>query len=136
MSDPLSSTYVPSRRLSDSDTTTTIPLSKPTMLERLRRSSSLSATDAQYHALPQSPDVAQDINIPSAIEEGGMAAEETDDSILDDEHIPPNAPVDSRIQWIHYMLGSAILLPWNGVSQLPRGFSCAAPALTKALTQS
>jgi hypothetical protein len=119
MSDTLSSTHARSRRLSDSDTTTTtIPLSKPTMLGRLRRSSSLSATDTQYHALPQSPDIAQDINIPSAIEEGGMTAEEIDDPILDDEHVPPNAPVDSRIQWIHFILGSAVLLPWNGASQI------------------
>jgi hypothetical protein len=62
-----------------------------------------------------------------------MAAEEIDDSILDDEHIPPNAPVDSRIEWIHFILGSAVLLPWNGASQTA---SCVWPALTSALPQS
>ena len=88
--------------------------------------------DAQYHALPHSPDISQDLNIPSAIEEGGVDAEEIDDSILD-EHAPPGAPVDSRIQWIHFMLGSAVLLPWNGASATSRGLSCGQLALTKAL---
>ncbi|KAF8485061.1 nucleoside transporter-domain-containing protein [Russula ochroleuca] len=62
--------------------------------------------EAQYRALPQSPDLAHDISIPSAIED-------VDESILDDDLAPSSAPVDSRILWIHFMLGSAVLLPWN-----------------------
>jgi len=82
--------------------------------------------DAQYHALPQSPDLSQDIRIPSAIEEGGMGEEESDDAILDDL-APSNVPVDSRIQWIHFTLGAAVLLPWNGASWMFRGLSCSQP---------
>ncbi|KAI0303095.1 nucleoside transporter-domain-containing protein [Russula brevipes] len=67
--------------------------------------------DTQYRPLPQSPDVAHDIAIPSAIEEGEFATEEMDDIL--DGHVPSDAPVDNRIQWIHFMLGSAVLLPWN-----------------------
>jgi hypothetical protein len=78
--------------------------------------------DAQYHALPQSPDLSQDISIPSAIEEGGIGEEEGDDAMLDDL-APSNVPVDSRIQWIHFTLGAAVLLPWNGASWSPRGLS-------------
>jgi hypothetical protein len=28
--------------------------------------------------------------------------------------VPSSEPVDGRIQWIHFMLGAAVLLPWNG----------------------
>jgi len=76
--------------------------------------------DAQYRALPQSPDVAQDIGIPSAIEEGEIAVDDIDDSILDG--LPSsNAPVDSRIMWVNFMLGAAVLLPWNGASEVSLG---------------
>jgi solute carrier family 29 (equilibrative nucleoside transporter), member 1/2/3 len=73
--------------------------------------------DASYHALPQSPDILQGIDIPSAIEEAEMTGEEIEDPMVD-EHMPSDSvPVDSRIQWVHFMLGSAVLLPWNGVSR-------------------
>ncbi len=72
----------------------------------------------QYRALPQSPDASQDISIPSAIEEGEIAVDDTiDDSILDG-HLPSNAPVDNRIMWVNFMLGAAVLLPWNGASEV------------------
>lgn len=92
--------------------TDTIPLGKPAMLGR-RHSSSFSSIDAQYRSLPQSPEASQYIGIPSAIEEGEMAIEDIDD----DHHMPSGAPVDSRILWVHSMLGSAGLLPWNGTSE-------------------
>ena len=93
----------------------TIPLGKPTALGR-RRSSSFPSMDAQYRALPQSPDASQSINIPSAIEEGEIVDDDIDDSILDG-HTSSNAPVDSRVMWVNYMLGAAVLLPWNGTSE-------------------
>ncbi|KAH9050107.1 nucleoside transporter-domain-containing protein [Lactarius hengduanensis] len=77
-----------------------------------RRSSSISSIDTPYHALPQTPDLAQEINIPSAIEEAELASEDMEDTI-DDEPTPSDAPADGRIQWIHFMLGAAVLLPWN-----------------------
>ncbi|KAI0254244.1 nucleoside transporter-domain-containing protein [Lactifluus subvellereus] len=89
----------------------TIPLTNSPMPGR-RHSSSFSSMNASYHALPQSPDVAPDIDVPSAIEEAEMVGEAVDDSLAD-ELMPSDAPVDSRIRWIHFMLGSAVLLPWN-----------------------
>lgn len=121
MSDSLSGSLTRSPP-SHPESTATIPLSKPTMLGR-RRSSSFPAMDAQYRALPQSPDVAQDIRIPSAIEEGEVAVDDIDDSILDG-HPSSNAPVDSRIMWVNFMLGAAVLLPWNGASEAPLVLSC------------
>jgi hypothetical protein len=106
MSDSLSGTFASSPQPEPS---ATIPLGKSAMLGR-RHSSSFSSMEAQYRALPQSPDLAHDISIPSAIED-------VDESILDDDLAPSSAPVDSRILWIHFMLGSAVLLPWNGTSE-------------------
>ena len=57
--------------------------------------------------------MAQEINIPSAIAEAELASDDIEDAIGDDP-TPSDAPVDSRIQWIHFMLGAAVLLPWNG----------------------
>ncbi len=45
---------------------------------------------------------------------------------LDDEADPESAHesthllhvVDARIRWIHFILGNAVLLPWNGASDL------------------
>lgn len=92
--------------------TAIIPLGKPTVLGR-RHSSSFSSMDAQYRALPQSPDAAQDLGIPSAIED-------VDESILE-EHVPSSEPVDTRIMWVLFMLGAAFLLPWNGTPETFRG---------------
>jgi solute carrier family 29 (equilibrative nucleoside transporter), member 1/2/3 len=70
-----------------------------------------------YHALPQSPDIPQHVEIPSAVEEAEMAEEDIEDSMID-EHMPSvSVPVDPRIKWVHFMLGSAVLLPWNGASR-------------------
>jgi hypothetical protein len=112
MSDSLSGSFALSPQPEPS--AATIPLGKQAMLGR-RHSSSLSSMDAQYHALPQSPEAAHHIIIPSAIED-------VDESILDDNLAPSSAsaPVDSRILWIHFMLGSAVLLPWNGTSEASR----------------
>ncbi|KAI9513413.1 hypothetical protein F5148DRAFT_1155602 [Russula earlei] len=112
MYDPLSSVPPHSLRPSDSEPTTTIPLTKPGSLGR-PKSSSFSSMNTQYRALPQSPDLSQDIDVPSAIEEGEQQMAEIDDASIPDDVAPSDAPVDNRIQWIHFMLGSAVLLPWN-----------------------
>jgi hypothetical protein len=70
-----------------------------------------------YHALPQSPDLPQDVNIPSAVEEAEMAEEDLEDSMIDEQMPSANVLVDPRIKWVHFMLGSAVLLPWNGASR-------------------
>ncbi|KAH9007128.1 nucleoside transporter-domain-containing protein [Lactarius hatsudake] len=78
-----------------------------------RRSSSISSMDTPYHALPQTPDLAQEIYIPSAIEEAEVASEDMEEDTIDDGPTTSDAPVDGRIHWIHFMLGAAVLLPWN-----------------------
>ncbi|KAJ7162577.1 nucleoside transporter-domain-containing protein [Mycena crocata] len=58
-----------------------------------------SSSDALYHALPQvGPD-------PDVDPEGSQ-----DDSV---SGLTSSVVVDSRIQWIHFILGCAVLLPWN-----------------------
>ncbi|KAI0269290.1 nucleoside transporter-domain-containing protein [Gloeopeniophorella convolvens] len=78
-----------------------------------RHSSSLSSMDAQYHTLPQSPKAAHDVNIPSAIEEADMIVEEAFEDPIEEDPTISEVPVDSKIKWIHFMLGSAVLIPWN-----------------------
>jgi equilibrative nucleoside transporter 1/2/3 len=61
---------------------------------------------AVYHALPP---VAVDDDYDSELE-----------LIFDDsatDHFIVDEVVDSRIWWVYFMLGCAILLPWNGVYQ-------------------
>jgi hypothetical protein len=89
-----------------------VPFTKSVMLGK-RRSSSASSIDVPYHALPQTPDMAQEMHIPSAIAEADLSSEDIED-VIGDETTPSDAPVDNRIQWIHFMLGAAVLLPWNG----------------------
>ena len=117
MSDSLSGSLTRSPHI---ESTATIPLGKPTIGRR--RSSSFPSMDAQYLALPQSPEAAQGIGIPSAIEEGEITVDDIDDSIFDGDP-SYNAPVDNRIMWINYMLGAAVLLPWNGASEVSLGLS-------------
>jgi len=88
-----------------------VPFTKSVMLGK-RRSSSVSSTDVPYHALPQSPDMAQEMHIPSAIVEADLSSEDIED-VIGNEIMPSVVPVDNRIQWIHFMLGAAVLLPWN-----------------------
>ena len=40
--------------------------------------------------------------------------------LLDDVSVPAVQLADSRVKWIFFILGSAVLLPWNGQSK----FSC------------
>ncbi|KAI9448341.1 nucleoside transporter-domain-containing protein [Lactarius indigo] len=78
-----------------------------------RRSSSISSIDTPYHALPQTPDLAQEIHIPSVIAEAELVSDDIEEDTIDDEPTPSGTSVDGRIQWIHFMLGAAVLLPWN-----------------------
>jgi hypothetical protein len=65
--------------------------------------------DAAYVALPQHPDAAYAGHpvVPTAL---GDEAEDDDGELL------PTTPLslDRRIRWIMFMLGAAVLLPWNG----------------------
>lgn len=58
---------------------------------------------AAYHALPTAPHESHDDNPDSeiAVDHSG-----TDNSVTE--------PIDSRVLWVYFMLGCAVLLPWNG----------------------
>ncbi|KAI9001317.1 nucleoside transporter-domain-containing protein [Trametes punicea] len=69
-----------------------------------------SVTEAVYHPIPQAPVASNPIPRASL------------DRDLDDETIPSGTRsihgrvnVDSRIRWIHFLLGCAVLLPWNAI---------------------
>lgn len=81
----------------------------------LRTTMSTTAIDAAYTALPQAPDPAFSGHpvVPTSLdvdEEGADA--------LDDEYgtVVETLALDSRIRWILFALGAAVLLPWNGMS--------------------
>ena len=46
---------------------------------------------------------------PAVLEDNGVLAEEDEEGIE-----VPNLPPDVRIRWVHFLLGCAVLLPWNG----------------------
>ncbi|TBU49066.1 nucleoside transporter-domain-containing protein [Dichomitus squalens] len=68
------------------------------------------ASEAIYHPIPQAP-VASNV-VPTA----------SPDLDLDEEVVPAEVPAvlshnlaDTRIRWIHFLLGCAVLLPWNAL---------------------
>ncbi|KAI0637927.1 nucleoside transporter-domain-containing protein [Trametes polyzona] len=66
-----------------------------------------STSEAVYHPIPQAPVASNPIPTSDA------------DMDVDNESAPSpsaahgHAVVDSRIRWIHFLLGCAVLLPWN-----------------------
>ncbi|KAJ2933445.1 hypothetical protein H1R20_g3639, partial [Candolleomyces eurysporus] len=58
---------------------------------------------ALYHSVPQLPEASS-----SEIALGGE--EESDEP-----HDIPSALIDPKVKWIHFILGAAVLLPWNVV---------------------
>ena len=68
------------------------------------------ASEAIYHPIPQAPVASNPI--PTASPDVDL----DDEAILSGSGIlpPPSNLVDSRIRWTLFMLGCAVLLPWNG----------------------
>ena len=64
-----------------------------------------SERDALYQPLPQAEDQVSEIQLGEDDE-----AEVTEDFVTH-EHL---ASSDNRVGWIHFILGCAVLLPWNG----------------------
>ncbi|KAJ7499272.1 nucleoside transporter-domain-containing protein [Mycena latifolia] len=62
--------------------------------------------DALYHPIPQAPVAANPLVLPDP----DLDSEESQD---DASNLAPDVVVDSRIRWIHFVLGCAVLLPWN-----------------------
>ncbi|TFY78215.1 hypothetical protein EWM64_g5798 [Hericium alpestre] len=81
------------------------------MHERHRPATDTSI-DAHYKTIPQAPEDDEGV-IPSAAIEEPLDIEDADEaSLAGIQHAHP-PPVPSRIRWIHFLLGCAVLLPWN-----------------------
>jgi len=74
--------------------------------------------EALYHAIPRDPIDSNPDILPTDIELDGDEESGSDElSLLTGlTSDPPVALVDSRISWIHCVLGCAVLLPWNGAA--------------------
>ena len=67
-----------------------------------------TGTHSAYHRVPSEPE---------------LATRDPDELRLDDEqeladefvHREASVSTDSRVRWIHFILGCAVLLPWNGM---------------------
>ena len=74
------------------------------------------ASEAVYHPIPQGP-VASDVAPTSSLDDLD------DDVASSNPHsIHSQVPIDSRIRWIHFVLGCAVLLPWNGACSRPQTY--------------
>ncbi|KAI0047295.1 hypothetical protein FA95DRAFT_1582709 [Auriscalpium vulgare] len=67
-----------------------------------------SPTARHYHSLPQGPETE---GPDSSVLNAELDYESTTDYAAEEPALP--MPVDSRIRWVHFMLGCAVLLPWN-----------------------
>jgi len=81
------------------------------MSGRQRSTSTDHAFEAVYHPIPQAPVAANptrpSLEISSEYDEGGNIDDLDSPALLADD--------DRRIRWIHFVLGCAVLLPWNAM---------------------
>ncbi|KAM5534886.1 hypothetical protein V8D89_011441 [Ganoderma adspersum] len=67
------------------------------------------ASEAIYHPIPQAP-------VASNAVPASSPDDLDDDVVLSEPHsVPSQGLIDSRIRWIHFVLGCAVLLPWNAL---------------------
>jgi equilibrative nucleoside transporter 1/2/3 len=75
---------------------------------------SLHSPKALYHPIPQAPVAAN----PAVLPDPDGDAEESQDDATSASDVADSllvqVVVDSRIRAIHFVLGCAVLLPWNG----------------------
>ncbi|KAJ7873335.1 nucleoside transporter-domain-containing protein [Mycena olivaceomarginata] len=64
------------------------------------------SSEALYHPIPQAPVAATPVVLPD------IDQESQDESTIASD-LAPEVTVNSRIRWIHFVLGCAVLLPWN-----------------------
>jgi hypothetical protein len=74
--------------------------------------------DAAYVALPNAPDAAFAGHhvVPTALGE----EDDAEDDVMSQSRRSEAFSLDPKIRWILFMLGAAVLLPWNGVLALTR----------------
>lgn len=73
---------------------------------------SRSLSPAAYHAIPQAPNALNIINttLPLSLDEVPAYDEPSDEPV----RLASVTTMDAQIRWIHFVLGCAVLLPWNG----------------------
>ncbi|KZT26997.1 hypothetical protein NEOLEDRAFT_1061600 [Neolentinus lepideus HHB14362 ss-1] len=79
-----------------------------------KRSLSVSSSDALYHAIPQAPVAANPAPRCLSISDTDVELSEAEDEDVLDEPVVAGY-LDPRIRWVHFILGSAVLLPWNAL---------------------
>ncbi|KAF9468919.1 nucleoside transporter-domain-containing protein [Collybia nuda] len=75
--------------------------------------SSPSSPEVLYHAIPQALVNENHAVVPSDIELDADGEEAESGDLALSTVDPPTLLVDSRIRWIHFVLGCSVLLPWN-----------------------
>ncbi|KAJ7477085.1 nucleoside transporter-domain-containing protein [Mycena galericulata] len=65
--------------------------------------------NALYHPIPQGP-IPEN---PAVLPDPDVEESQGGDSDILGSDLPPDVVVDTRIRWIHFILGCAVLLPWN-----------------------
>ncbi|EIN10375.1 hypothetical protein PUNSTDRAFT_65468 [Punctularia strigosozonata HHB-11173 SS5] len=76
----------------------------------------VSSPSAGYRPLPQGPDAAEEPETaPHHLSESLVVG--TDAEQLEDVPVvlPPEEALDARVRWVYFMLGNAVLLPWNAM---------------------
>lgn len=70
--------------------------------------SSVTESDALYHPIPQAET--------PVVEANAVLDLQDDEDVFAEEFVAQEraASHDTRIYWIHLVLGCAVLLPWNG----------------------
>lgn len=69
-----------------------------------------SSPQALYHPIPQAPVASNPVLRRSDVELDADDAADSNDSVAH----RPAVSVNSRIRWIYFIMGCAVLLPWNG----------------------
>ncbi|KAK7061413.1 nucleoside transporter [Favolaschia claudopus] len=64
-------------------------------------------SEALYHPIPQAPVATNPVVLPDP------DTDQLEEELQLPANPPPEAAIDSRVIWIHFILGCAILLPWN-----------------------
>ncbi|TFK56135.1 hypothetical protein OE88DRAFT_1652758 [Heliocybe sulcata] len=77
-----------------------------------QRSLSASSSDALYHPIPQAPVAANPAPRRLSISEVDVELSEAEEEDVFEQPVVAGY-LDSRIRWVHFILGSAVLLPWN-----------------------
>lgn len=79
-----------------------------------------SSEDAYYHAVSQSPPAQDPIALHESPTGSSVLDLEEDDSVVEEIVMTATVGVTPAIRFVHFVLGCAVLLPWNGMSPRKR----------------